>query len=144
LDVSTGCIYVSRDVVLDEQIFPFSTMHKNAGARLKSEISCLHPTLLNPCYGDKHVGYQFANHPCEPANDIVEMQDANAPEMQDANAPRQGENAANTAQEQRENGAGGSDTRHEKDCTPDARESNTDPGADFGIGRSSSSTPQRT
>jgi hypothetical protein len=76
LDVSTGCIYVSRDVVLDEQIFPFSSMHKNAGARLKSEIPCLHPTLLNPCYGDKHVGYQFANHPCEPANDIVEMQDA--------------------------------------------------------------------
>jgi hypothetical protein len=43
-------------------------MHDNAGARLKSEICCLHPTLLNPSYRDKHVPDQFTN-------DLVEMQE---------------------------------------------------------------------
>jgi hypothetical protein len=39
LDVSNGQVYISQDVVSDEQVFPFAAMHKNAGARLKSEIS---------------------------------------------------------------------------------------------------------
>lgn len=30
LDPSTGRIYISRDVVFDEKIFPFSQMHSNA------------------------------------------------------------------------------------------------------------------
>ena len=34
LDVSTGRVYISRDVVFDETVFPFSTLHPNAGARL--------------------------------------------------------------------------------------------------------------
>ena len=34
LDVATGHVYVSRDVIFDETIFPFSTLHPNAGARL--------------------------------------------------------------------------------------------------------------
>jgi histone deacetylase 1/2 len=32
LDVSTGRIYISRDVVFDEQVFPFAALHPNAGA----------------------------------------------------------------------------------------------------------------
>jgi hypothetical protein len=47
LDVSTGRIYISRDVVFDEQIFPFATLHANAGARLSSEIELLSHTLFN-------------------------------------------------------------------------------------------------
>ena len=38
LDISTGCVYISRDVVFDESIFPFSELHSNAGALLSSEI----------------------------------------------------------------------------------------------------------
>jgi hypothetical protein len=41
LDVSTGCIYISRDVVFDEEMFPFSKLHGNAGAWLRVEISLL-------------------------------------------------------------------------------------------------------
>jgi len=48
LDISTGRIYISRDVIFDENVFPFSELHPNAGARLRSEIDLLHPTLLNP------------------------------------------------------------------------------------------------
>ena len=46
LDPSEGRIYISRDVVFDEGVFPFASLHKNAGARLKSEIALLHPSLL--------------------------------------------------------------------------------------------------
>jgi histone deacetylase 1/2 len=41
LDVSTGRIYISRDVVFDENVFPFASLHPNAGALLKKEILLL-------------------------------------------------------------------------------------------------------
>jgi hypothetical protein len=41
LDVSTGCVYISCDVVFDETVYPFSKLHPNAGARLHDEISLL-------------------------------------------------------------------------------------------------------
>lgn len=48
LDISTGRVYISRDVVFDESIFPFSELHENAGAQLRAEINLLPPALLNP------------------------------------------------------------------------------------------------
>jgi histone deacetylase 1/2 len=39
LDVSTGRIYISRDVVFDENIFPFQSLHPNVGAQLKKRNS---------------------------------------------------------------------------------------------------------
>jgi histone deacetylase 1/2 len=41
LDVSTGCVYVSRDVVFDENTFPFTSLHPNAGRRFREEILLL-------------------------------------------------------------------------------------------------------
>jgi hypothetical protein len=37
LDIPTGRIYISRDVIFDEHVFPFSNLHSNAGARFTSE-----------------------------------------------------------------------------------------------------------
>lgn len=41
LDIPTGrayiYIYISRDVIFDEHVFPFSKLHSNAGARFTSE-----------------------------------------------------------------------------------------------------------
>jgi histone deacetylase 1/2 len=34
LDVKTGRVYVSRDVVFDEHVFPFASLHPSAGQRL--------------------------------------------------------------------------------------------------------------
>jgi hypothetical protein len=34
-------VYISRDVMFDETVFPFSKLDFNAGARLRSEISLL-------------------------------------------------------------------------------------------------------
>jgi hypothetical protein len=48
LDISIGRVYISRDVVFDETVFPFSTLHPNAGAHLRSEISLLPPSLVYP------------------------------------------------------------------------------------------------
>jgi hypothetical protein len=47
LDPSEGCVYISHDVTFDEQVFPFTELHPNAGARLRSEISLLPDALLN-------------------------------------------------------------------------------------------------
>jgi hypothetical protein len=45
LDVANGRVYISRDVVFDEYVFPFSELNPNAGAQLKSDVMPLHPTL---------------------------------------------------------------------------------------------------
>jgi hypothetical protein len=47
LDVSSGRVYISRDVVFDETVFQFSKMDANADARLRTEINLLHPTLVS-------------------------------------------------------------------------------------------------
>jgi hypothetical protein len=49
LEPKTGRVYISHDVVFDEQIFPFEDLHENAGAKLRQEISLLSPDLM-PSY----------------------------------------------------------------------------------------------
>jgi hypothetical protein len=41
LNVVEGRVYVSRDVVFDETVYPFSKLNPNAGARLRGEIQLL-------------------------------------------------------------------------------------------------------
>jgi hypothetical protein len=41
LDTSTGRVYISRDIVFDEKVFPFASLNPNAGKRLKDEILLL-------------------------------------------------------------------------------------------------------
>ena len=48
LDPREGRVYISRDVIFDENVFPFASLHPNAGARLRAEILLLPETLLNP------------------------------------------------------------------------------------------------
>jgi hypothetical protein len=44
LDIATGRIYISHDVVFDETQFLFAQLHTNAGARYTSEVLLLpHP-----------------------------------------------------------------------------------------------------
>jgi hypothetical protein len=44
LDISKGRIYISRDVLFDESVFPFAELHSNAGARYNSEVLLLPTT----------------------------------------------------------------------------------------------------
>ena len=43
--------YASRDVVFDESVFPFESLHPNAGALLKQAILILPPHLQNSDHG---------------------------------------------------------------------------------------------
>jgi hypothetical protein len=60
LDPSTGRIYVSRDVVFDETLYPFAQLHPNVGARLRVEFALLPDILQNPSskFGDAKIGDQ--------------------------------------------------------------------------------------
>lgn len=49
---STRRVYISRDVTFDENVFPFSQLHPNVGARLHQEISLL-PSDLLPSRSDQ-------------------------------------------------------------------------------------------
>jgi hypothetical protein len=53
-------VYISRDVVFDEDTLPFSKLHPNAGARLRSEILLLPSHLPNPS-GDESVVDSMTN-----------------------------------------------------------------------------------
>ena len=48
LDISSGRVYISRDVVFDETVFPFAQLHPNAGQRLRHEILLFPEFLQNP------------------------------------------------------------------------------------------------
>jgi histone deacetylase 1/2 len=47
LDISSGRLYISHDIVFDEMVFLFASLHDNAGACLHSEINLL-PLNLQP------------------------------------------------------------------------------------------------
>lgn len=57
LDPTEGQIYISRDVVFDEHVFPFASLSPNTRARLRAEFSLLPDVLLNPStqFGDAVV-----------------------------------------------------------------------------------------
>jgi hypothetical protein len=57
LDISTCRIYISRDVVFDETLFPFSELHPNDGTHFRSEV------LLLPDTRDKNSDANLFDDP---------------------------------------------------------------------------------
>jgi hypothetical protein len=55
LDVPSGHVYISRDVIFEESVFPFSELNPNDGAQLKNEIMLLHPTLIPSITPPEHA-----------------------------------------------------------------------------------------
>jgi hypothetical protein len=45
--MSKGRLYISRDIIFDETVFPFALLHSIAGAQLREEINLL-PLSLQP------------------------------------------------------------------------------------------------
>ena len=62
LDISSGRVYISRDVIFDESVFPFSELHPNARARLRAEILLL-PSNSMAQSGDNSMNNQQSNLP---------------------------------------------------------------------------------
>jgi hypothetical protein len=48
LHISIDHVYISHDVVFDESIFPFFTLHPNVRPHLCSEISLLPSSCIDP------------------------------------------------------------------------------------------------
>ena len=70
LDVSTGRVYLSRDIVFDETKFPFSDLHPNTGALLRQEILLLPPSLTGLDQGGNNIDDQLLTNPMyEPCDD---------------------------------------------------------------------------
>ena len=69
LDVNFGRIYISRIVVFDEQVFPFASLHPNAGAQLRKEILLLPPSL-HPTYEGVHNRDHL---PIVPVTDVLQV-----------------------------------------------------------------------
>jgi histone deacetylase 1/2 len=51
LDISTGQVYISRDVVFDENVFPFAALRPNAGPLFRKEILLL-PSMSSTMHED--------------------------------------------------------------------------------------------
>jgi hypothetical protein len=54
LDPSTDRVYISRDVVFDESVFPFASLNPHADKRLQKDI-LLFPTHTSSTSGDAHI-----------------------------------------------------------------------------------------
>jgi hypothetical protein len=82
LEPSTGRVYISRDVIFDENVFPFEAMHENAGARLRQEILLLPKHLRNSSQGEATSRSIFFDD--HPNHDNVEVV-ANVQEFREEN-----------------------------------------------------------
>jgi hypothetical protein len=80
-------IYISQDVVFDENVFPFSKLHENAGARLHSEILLLPPSLL-PSNGVANTDLPLLNSHPDNFGTQNFVPSIAAHEMQEADQPR--------------------------------------------------------
>jgi hypothetical protein len=73
LDICTGRLYISGDVVFDEGLFSFANLHPNVGAHLRAKISLLPSSLctLNNDHGNDIV----ADHVAHGADPVIESHD---------------------------------------------------------------------
>jgi hypothetical protein len=76
LDISTGRIYISRDVVFDENVFLFASLHPNAGALLKQEILLLPSNVSFYSEGVQNIDNHVS--PIVPLSDIQQVEEAPA------------------------------------------------------------------
>jgi hypothetical protein len=96
LEPSTGRVYISRDVVFDESLFPFEKLHQNVGARLRKEILILPEHLRNPdCGGvdciDSNVTKNYTNNISPSVSrEILDQDDVQDEDTEDPGAIFQG------------------------------------------------------
>jgi histone deacetylase 1/2 len=104
LEPSTGRVYISRDVTFDESVFPFESLHQNAGARLRKEILLLPDHLLNPDCGvvdciDSNVTNNHADHAPQSISGEDLLQDESQEDAEDPGVLFQGDPPAASGSE---------------------------------------------
>jgi hypothetical protein len=78
-----------RDVVFDEKVFPFSSLHPNAGALLKQEILHL-PTSTPNLHEGAHTTNDYM-HPIVPVTDVQQIPEVAAENFNPNGAPSSSE-----------------------------------------------------
>jgi hypothetical protein len=131
LDVSTGRVYISRDVVFDENAFPFAALHPNAGTRLKQDI--LHLPSSTPLQEDDA---NFVDHivPIVSSTNVLqggEVAEENGRENSASDTSENTENYASSHVE--ENNDYGAEHEEEHSSAPDP-EADPAAGTDSGAG----------
>jgi hypothetical protein len=58
LDISTGRVYISCDVIFNENVFPFAALHSNAGARYTADV-----LLLDDAFPQANIDLSVSNFP---------------------------------------------------------------------------------
>jgi hypothetical protein len=88
LDLSTERIYTSRDVIFDEHVFPFTTLHLNVRPRLKAKVA-LHSTLFPAStVGSLTPGGHVVNFPSASNQDSISFGvQHNSTNTEDSTAP---------------------------------------------------------
>jgi histone deacetylase 1/2 len=105
LDISTGRIYISRDVVFDENVFPFHALHPNAGALLKKEILLLpsNNSVEDAHDIDEHmtsiVPIVAPNASLQEPTQIIDNIVQNDPQFSPKNTPEADESGADSEQD---------------------------------------------
>nr|ABA95721.1 retrotransposon protein, putative, Ty1-copia subclass [Oryza sativa Japonica Group] len=89
LEVNSGRVYISRDVVFDENIFPFAQLRPNAGARLRAEVLLLPSHLVHSFGGTELCNQPLINIP----NHTDETAELHAGISAGENGANPGENA---------------------------------------------------
>jgi hypothetical protein len=112
LDIASGRVYISRDVVFDETVFPFASLHSNAGSRLRQEILLLPESLQN----SPMLAQEGAQHCTDLTSNVSVIPGVASALQEQQNA---GENSMQNRPETRPNGSGlgasQNHTRHEAD-----------------------------
>jgi hypothetical protein len=89
LEPSTGRVYISRDVIFYESVFPFANLHQNAGARLRKEILLLPNHLLNTGRGDVDcIDSNITNDHTNPGTQNIVEDELYQDAQEDAEDPR--------------------------------------------------------
>jgi hypothetical protein len=142
LDVTSGCVYIYRDVVFDENVFPFASLHPNAGRRLTQDILLL-PSSNNAC---THGDTQFVDHMPLPVILVVtNLAQDNAPytaekdhDFEDHN----GENLSENGEEMSANSSNGASEENDVGSGSEA-DSPTAPNSDGADPREDSPAPSQ-
>jgi hypothetical protein len=65
-------VYNSHDVTFDKEVFPFSELNPNVGARLRSDVALLHSTLFRHDCGDITIHDHITDNPLD-TNNVLEV-----------------------------------------------------------------------
>jgi len=82
LDIKTGRLYISRDVVFDEGEFPFAHLHPIVGAQLRKDVIILPNHLLNA--GGVGCTDQFCTNPSHDSEGSDGIQETHEGHVQDS------------------------------------------------------------